>query len=86
MSESALEAMRKALRDRDEARRDADRVREQLLSAASIGPNVSPEVLASFVGVQVTEELREADERERAAFEKYQEARDRWFDLGSTQE
>ncbi len=85
MSESALEAMRKAMRERDEARRDADRVREQLVSSAAILP-VPPQIMATFMGTPGQEELREADERERAAFEKYQEARDRWFDLGSTQE
>ncbi len=85
MSESALEAMRKAIRERDEARRNADRIREQLVSSTSILP-APPQVMATFMGTPGREELREADEREMAAFEKYQEARDHWFDLGNTQQ
>ena len=43
-----------------------------------------PTESGNSLGTPGQEELREADEREMA-FEKYQEARDHWFDVGSTQ-
>ena len=73
MSESARENMEKAMREWDEARLEAQRVQDEYINSGAVIGILGTEGIGM-------EEMGTANERERAAFEKYREAQQRFMD------